>query len=293
MKNVYTIVAMTAAIWLTSCATLDIAELNRLNQTKFDALQLTPATEPNELRVDVIRQIQSTGDSTAQTKLVPYHPLGFDLGNGLFFDVNQNLSFRIDQLLKFKNDHAFEIRHIARPQNNKGVTVYAMRNDSLTVYPPNGRPRYYYHAVGSADSLSFLHRNRFMYNIVDSDSSLAYGNRRRFSNIIFQVDDDSYRLQRGRRRQYDYRLNDNSVFLEDDYIISLSDDQKRLEVLHVGARRTRLLYTAVRGENKIFFYDKHNRGTKIEFKDAGVDVFVNHTPQARYELADQMARNGD
>ena len=80
---------------LLSCNPLDLSTLDQ--DIKFEELDLKVSYELEDLRFDVIRQ--QTSDATSDvgdtdTEDVPYHPFGFDLGNGLFYDLNGNLGFK-------------------------------------------------------------------------------------------------------------------------------------------------------------------------------------------------------
>ncbi|MCL6260150.1 hypothetical protein M3O96_13695 [Aquiflexum sp. TKW24L] len=43
-------------ILISSCASLDRKEIKKLDRIQFQPLQINPELEPNDLRIDVIRQ---------------------------------------------------------------------------------------------------------------------------------------------------------------------------------------------------------------------------------------------
>jgi hypothetical protein len=146
-----------------ACSTLIITEIQSLNKHDFDSLILKPGIEPNELRIDVIRQTyeQNVTDSTKETKDSPYNPLGFDLGNGLFYDLNGNLSFKINYLLNYSSDSDFEVEIINRPSKNKGIIKYSFCNDSLRIsYPPKDKIYNKFNRTRQGDSISFNYKNK-------------------------------------------------------------------------------------------------------------------------------------
>ena len=127
---------------MSSCATLNISQIMNLEKTQFDSLCLIPDSEVNYLRIDLIRQTyEDVNDST--TKDTPYHPIGFNLGNGLFYDLNENLCLRLDYILEFSSDTNFEIQKINGPEKNRGITNYKFISDSLSVqYLPRKKKHY-------------------------------------------------------------------------------------------------------------------------------------------------------
>ncbi len=103
-------------VGLSSCATLSVREIKSLERVPFEPLRIEPTVEPNDLRVDVIRQTkQQMVGNTTQAVDVPNDPLGLDLGNGLFYDLNENFSLRLDYLLDFADEEAFELKKITTP----------------------------------------------------------------------------------------------------------------------------------------------------------------------------------
>ncbi len=74
-----------------------------------------PAFDIYEQRIDVIRQRESFAlDDQCVTEDIPYHPVGIDLGNGLFFDLNCNLSLLINKLPWVENEHEFSVEKLNR-----------------------------------------------------------------------------------------------------------------------------------------------------------------------------------
>ena len=108
-----------ACLW--SCrSTLNIAEIKTLQRDTFTDLILEPAYDFYNIKFDIIRQQQETNvNSMVTTEDVPYHKLGFHLGNGLFMDLNDNVY--IDLLVttavdKYEN---FEVEKTMDKKPNK------------------------------------------------------------------------------------------------------------------------------------------------------------------------------
>lgn len=274
-------------ILISSCATLNISEITNLEKAKFDSLVLIPDWESNNLRIDLIRQTyeEKVTDSTKETKETPYHPVGFDLGNGLFYDLNENLCLRLDYIMGFSKDNDFEIQKITRPSKNKGFTIYRFINDSLLVqYPPRKKIHYRYHRTNYPDSTAFMYKKRLKYAVIETDSSLIYSGKKRKWDIIKKIDDNSYYLNKKKWKQ-DYNIKNNDIFLENDYIISLTNNDSSIEIKsHRKRRKNRTLYTIEKDSDKIFIYNKNYSGLLIEKEDNNILIYRNETLLRKYEL---------
>ena len=176
--------------------TLKISEIKDLSKIEFESLFIQPDIEPYDFRIDIVRQTtdEQVNDSTTETEDVPYHLLGFNLGNGLFYDLNDNLSLRIDYLLNIDTKNDFEIEKVyskskwnRKFKNNEGnFTIESKRKkkiyDKLQVKYFN-------------DSLSISFRNKHRYSIVTVDSLTKYMSTKRvidkiqkkYKNFYYQI----------------------------------------------------------------------------------------------------------
>jgi hypothetical protein len=271
---------------ISSCATLNISEIKNLERIEFDSLKLSPDRETNNFRIDLIRQTQeeTVNDSITETNDTPYHPLGFDLGNGLFYDLNENLCLRVDYLLGFSSDYNFEMTKINRPEKNKGIIVYRFNNDSLTVtHPPRKKVNYNYHRVGIKDSVSFMYKNRLKYAIVENDTSFIYCGKRRKWDIIYKLDENQY-YQKIRRRKLNYQIKGNDIILKNNYLVSLTNNNMTLEIKKQGKRENRILYAIEKSKDKIFIYNKKYFGKKIDYDEDSITIYQNKTQLTKYKL---------
>jgi len=269
-----------------SCASLDIGEIRNHKKTEFESLRLLPGREINELRIDLIRQTYSehVNDSTVNTEDTPYLPLGFDLGNGLFYDLDGNLSLRIDYLLGFSPDNNFEIHEINRPEKNKGIITYRFNNDSLTISSQLiKRPHYYYHLVRSADKLSVMHKKQLRYSIIETDTSAILSGKRWKWAVINQLDENQYYLNK-RKKRVNYKLIGNEIFLNKNYIVSLTNDNLTLKIIRQGILKNRVLYTIENINDKIFIYNKKYHGLKIERDGSNIRIYRDNKLLVKYEM---------
>lgn len=271
---------------ISSCATLNISEIKNLERIEFDSLKLSFGRETNNFRIDLIRQnhIEIVDDSTTNIRDTPYHPLGFDLGNGLFYDLNENLCLRVDYLLGFSSDYNFEMSKINRPGRNKGIIVYRFNNDSLTVtYPPRKKANYNYHLVRIKDSVSFMYNNRLKYTIVENDTSLIYCGKRRKLDIIYKLDANQY-YQKIRRRKENFQIKGNGIIIKNDYLVRLTNNNTTLEIKRLGKREDRILYTIEKSKDKIFIFNKKYFGKKIDYDENSITIYQDRTQLTKYKL---------
>ncbi|MBN2610192.1 MAG: hypothetical protein JXB00_01405 [Bacteroidales bacterium] len=254
---------------------------------KFDSLSLIPDWEANDLRIDLIRQTyeEDLTDSTKETKETPYHPIGFDLGNGLFYDLNENLCLRLDYILDISKANDFEIHKISRPEKNKGYTIYRFINDSLLVqYPPRKKIHYRYHRINHLDSIAFMYKKRLKYAITETDSSLIYSGKKRKWDVIKKIADNNYYLNKKKWKE-DYKIENNDIFLENDYIVCLTNNDSRIEIKrHRKKRKDKILYTIEKGSDKLFIYDKNYSGLLIEKEGNNILIYRNKALLRKYEL---------
>jgi len=268
-----------------SCSTLNPQEIRSLKKTAFNPLQLRPGTETNDLRIDLIRQTETYNDtdSTTATRNVDYHPLGFDLGNGLFFDVNDNLSLRIDYLISASPDK-FNIKKTYRPQHNKKHTNYFFSNDSLLIKSEGSKKnRYIFHRSIHTDTMTYFHKNQFLYQIIVNDTSLLYGGKKRIIDGIYQSDANEYYVNNWKQNRF-FSLSDNEIQLEFIYKISMPDAETIL-IKRAGRKNDYLLYTLIQSEDQIFIYNKDHQGIKIVFEDQNkILLFWNSDLTTKFEL---------
>ena len=100
MKKIGCFVIFCIIGFLSTCATLNKSTINSLHREKLIGPFLQPDFELYDLRIDLIRNTttEEVNDSTETEKEMPYHRLGFNLGNGLYYDLNENLCLRLTDL---------------------------------------------------------------------------------------------------------------------------------------------------------------------------------------------------
>lgn len=286
-KQIVTIVLVT--ILLSACATsLNVSEINSLNRSHFDPLQISVGNELYNLRIDIIRQTDQNqlGSSETETVERPYHPVGFDLGNGLFFDLNENLSFRIDYLMNFDPYRAFGLS-TSYLKHEKPIKACRFRNDTLFMAAESlfGASNTFALVRRSFDSISYTNVSWNPILIWREDSVYLYGNRKRIVDRVFMKDDNHY-YRKSLLATNDYRLEDGEVTLSGHYLIRLAPEQDRIDIFANGFGKKYLLYSIVKGGNKIFIYNSFNYGKKLESEEGKLRVFNGDLQLYEYKLYD-------
>jgi hypothetical protein len=269
-----------------TCATLDVNEIRDLHRTEFSPVELRSGYEINNLRIDLIRKniTENVNDSVSETKDSPYHPLGFDLGNGLFYDVNENLCLKLDFLLGYSADKDFEIHESYRANHKRGVKVYRFCNDTFKVNYMYGKNLHYrYHIVPDGKGVTVMYNKKKKYSIAFTDTSAIYTENMIKPRIIQQAGKDQYDLNIRRRKDH-FRKTGSDVFLNKDYIVSLSRDNLTLEIKNPNKKKNNTLYTIVKSDNRIFVYNKKYSGIKIETNDDTILIYRNSILRTKFEL---------
>lgn len=270
-------------IFLSGCATMNIQEIVNLEHNDFDTLRLCPAVEPNGLRIDLVRKNRDVYyiDSLEYTELMPYQPLGFDLGNGIFYDLSGNLSFRVDYLLRFSSDSSFEIEASGK---KTARTIFHFDHDSLSFNrPPKTKIRQQYHRVVHGDSVFYSVKKGRDFTVVKTETDLFYMGKKRIWNGIRGVGEGRYELYR-KATKGEFSLNEHEVILSRDLMIRKNPDKKKLQIFRYRRKGPKLLLTIERSEDKIFVYDKHNAGKKIELIGNTLEISNGKKMLNRFEL---------
>ncbi|TDB61812.1 hypothetical protein [Arundinibacter roseus] len=272
-------------ILINSCATLDPAEISSLQRIPFEPFSLTPRVEPTGLRIDIIRQESSTGDSLIQTSEIPYHSAGYDLGNSLFYDLDNNLGFRVNDLLGSEASPEFKIILTGNPKGGSRFITYSLSNDSLKLRVNNrAKERYLWHREITADCTAYQYKSRLRYAISSTDSSLLYYPNKRLKEEIYQKNDSTFSWKR-RNREQPVLVTPREVKIHDRYLLSLSPNYLKMQVFQIRKRRNHLLFTVERSAEKILVYDENARGKKIQLEPDVLAIYRNKGLLQKYELS--------
>jgi hypothetical protein len=269
-----------------SCATLNVDEIRNLQKTAFDPVELIPGYETDKLRIDLVRNTftENVNDSVTETKDTPYHPFGFDLGNGIFYDVNENLCLRLDFLLGFSEDENFEVHGLCRANPGRGINIYRFSNDTFKVNHMYGKNLHYrYHRVSDANGVTMMYKKRTKYSIAFTDTSAIYSENLSQPRIIQQMGKDQYDLNIRKRKNH-FRKTGPDVFLDRFYIVSLAADRLSLEIKDPHKKKNNVLYTLVKSNHRVFVYNRRYSGIKLEMNKDSIVLFRNKTLWTKFEL---------
>ena len=211
-----------------SCATLNVDEIRDLHRTEFNPVELKPGYEINNLRIDLIRRnyTENVNDSVTETKDSPYHPFGFDLGNGLFYDMNENLCLKLDYLLGYSADKDFEIHESYRANHKRGINVYRFCNDTFKVNYMYGKNLHYrYHLVPDGNGMTVMYKKRKNIQLHSLTPLPFTAENMSKPRIIQQVGKDQYDLNITEKKGPFPESRFRTIFLNKDYLVSLADDQ--------------------------------------------------------------------
>lgn len=259
-----------------ACTSLSLHEINSLDKNSFDALQLDPGVEANDLRVDVIRNttLVYIDEYQYMEQPVPYHPLGFDLGNGLFYDLNGNLSFRIDYLLDFNPEDSFSIEENIKPETNKMRTLYQYSGDSLVFEKlQTGKQKLIYRKESYADSNLYYLKNKLKYKIIKLDSSMVYQWKNRKPQEIIRAGEGKFVIN-PKKGRWPNELKENEIQLGKVYIVrSVADGEAVTINTYNRKNKSKVLLTIQQSDRALYIFNKRDRGVKIELYDDHLIVF--------------------
>jgi len=275
-----------------SCTPLIIQEIGELRKTEFNDLELYPDVEPNELRIDIIRNSYSTYiNGILYSEDIPYHPLGFNLGNGLFYDLNGNLGLRIEYFLGIVSGRPFEIEENINPKNLNRNILYSYINDSLVATNLfNNTEKYKYHKIGQDDSVIYKTK-KFKYAVVKTDSTHEYIFRNRKPVIIYQFSKNHFSTGKNWNQRI-YYLIENQIILGKAYSVFITNDSKTIKIYTQRQKqKSRPLFTIVKSEGKLIIYNSKKVGKKIEFNDWGITVLGPQSLITTYKLKNTPGEN--
>lgn len=258
------------------CSTsLKISEIKELSKTKFDSLSIKPDIELYDFRIDIIRQTteEQVNDSTTETEDVPYHFLGFNLGNGLFYDLNDNLSLRIDYLLNIDTKKDFKVEKIY--SKNKWNRIYKSQEGKFTIEYPRKKKTYDIIQVENInDSLSISYKNKHRYSVVINDSLTRFMSTKKVLDKI-QKKDKYFYYQKYKKRVDEYKLEDKAIVLDDKYKITQNQTGDIIQIFRIGRKRDYHLYSIIQDDKNLFIYNDKFYGKKITMDNNKFTLYYN------------------
>ncbi|MCB0632143.1 MAG: hypothetical protein R2824_14105 [Saprospiraceae bacterium] len=271
-----------------ACQTSKPLRLSGVNMEKLEPLVLEPGYDPYALRIDVLRQKESGYDPVLEQydeEDAPYHPVGFDLGNGLFFDLNYNLSFKVNQLPGITDPNTFKVRVINNLLTDRGTT-YTIEPEQYCV-EKRGKQNCY-NTPREGDKLMIFGKRKLNYAIEEGQDQLTYiprENRPRLDVEILPNGEDHYYTD-GKGNSRHFFKKDNEINLVGRYLIKEVSDGKRLEIYKIWKRVNKVLFAIEKSDNTFYIYNRHRKGKKIEYDSGKLEVVRNNKVRTRIEILD-------
>lgn len=278
----------------TSCYIYQPFDKNEVeqNQSSSYELLLEASYELNDLRLDIIRQTyeEQVNDSTTETHNVAYHPVGFNLGNGLFYDLNRNLSLRTDYLLSIEELEDYSIKRVDFRGNFKDITTYRAKNADEICKKWNdlfGEERSHCTTVKSDErTVEVYHRGNLCYALSreESQSTFSRGNNRRLEYTIIKKEDDNYMVKL-RKRDRAFVKQGNTITLDNQYIVTFNEADNSIHICLKGRKRDILLYRLVKSDKEMYVLNPRYYGYKFELN--GDELVVSNSWTMLFQLIKQ------
>ena len=270
MKTVLPFLILLSMI-LFSCTSsrLSQADINKKTSQQFEDLSLSVGHEVSDLRLDIIRQttdcVDSEGVVTSQE--VAYHPMGFDLGNGLFFDLNNNLSIRIDSLYAIGTMEDYEI--VKTGNLNRKTRVVYTRNQNEICYrrvrDENDLFKFCLSEEEAEGSLELQRRGKRRYKIMrEEDNVCFYRKKDKRAQCINTLPSGKGFVHKGRGRTDNYLHKNNELILDDRYRVTINAAKDQIEISRIRRRTDQLLWTVKKTDGKLLIYNNRMIGRTLE-----------------------------
>ncbi|NRB51667.1 MAG: hypothetical protein HRU41_28600 [Saprospiraceae bacterium] len=270
----------------------DAESPSKSKATFFQQLELNVAYELEELRVDIIRKetTSADGDGNSTTEDVPYHPLGFDLGNGLFYDLNGNLALRLKHLFDLDGRNEFSLKRIERVQQNRGIEMRKVSEKAICREWRGilGNDRSRCLDVYDQDGVVQVSRNgRFCYQIVEEEGEVKFSRNRqgrRWTRLLEEGEQTFVEQIRDRRRDV-YTQENGEVRLGRDILLQVDETGKKIEIFRLRRNnlKPRLIFTLERKGQELLLKDRRRLIRRIGLERDKVTVYGRRRALFAYE----------
>lgn len=275
---------------LDGCTTLNKALIESSVRNTFQPIVLIPDYDVYNLRIDIIRQTEEEriNDSTKQTKDVPYHPVGFYLGNGLFIDLNDNISLLVPRLFNIHDHGNFIIVWSDDRQIFKSSVTYEKSDAAFTtqyegLFRTTTKTEIYHN-----DSMVLLNEGIFSRSkILTSDTTFIYQSGL-YKKTIYK-DDEGYFYKTLTGKESYKKINDE-IYIKSRYIIRNNGD--RIDIISRGLLTKEIpRYSIIKTGDRIFIYDPYYSGLEIRLSGNDMDVLRNTEKIYRYTLKSEPVQS--
>jgi len=270
-------------VFFYGCTTLNKTLIESANRNQLQPLVLIPEYDVYDVRIDIIRQTkeEEVNDSTTETKKVPYHNIGFYLGNGLFVDLNDNISLLVPKLFNINGNENFTIQQLYYNYLIKSYETYKKTDHTFSVYYNGFIKTNTEIEIENRDSVVLFSEGLFSkYKILKSDSSLTYQSGWNKISILKSEDGYFYNTLFGKE---EYKQINNEIYINKRYIIRSKGDM--IEIFSRGLFTDEILkYRIIKTGNLIYVYTPYYTGLEISKTGNEIEVWKNTTKICRYTL---------
>ncbi|MEM1323955.1 MAG: hypothetical protein AAGG75_27085 [Bacteroidota bacterium] len=251
-------------------------ESTQLDSEVLAPLQLHPKTLHHDLRIDLM-----IDDGLVSFKK-PHHPLGFDLGNGLFVDINDNLFFRLDRMMEIGEQEDYLIKYT---QQEKGRVFFKRRVDDQICeeWPEEDEVTYadckqQHH---DKDVSKVFVKGELLYEVSRRSDEIHYRNADKKNtnrSTVEKINDSRYVIHKPGNQQI-VQHHQDMITISGKIMLHKNPESRMLSIYTIELGDCKLLYHLQKGKNKVIIRDANFRGYLIErtantlkvFKDGELD----------------------
>ncbi len=265
---------------LQSCSPVLEQNITNLEKIDLEPLKLEPGYDLYSIRLDVIRETETSAGGQGGTQFASYNRLGFHLGNGLFYDLNNNLSILVDKLYEIKENENFEITERVTPQRRNRYTkegnTYEERYGTFLASTQMTR----FERDEEDGSLIIRESLLSKLRIYESEDELLM--KYPLGKTAIRWDGKGYEVKQlfGRRN---FVQIGKGVDLDGRYYITQRNNRIEIFRNRSFSNKRNLLFTIIQGEDEIIIYNKKNRGFRMIKNGNKIEYLRNRTPQVYYE----------
>lgn len=277
-------VLLLSAVFFTGCTSLDKELLQEpKNFEELEPLKLEPGIEPFDLRIDVKRQSRtesaaSQTEARSMTVELPYSPVGFHIGNGIFVDTNFNVCLDVLELFGLDALDDFTIQQTFANAMKKPLR-YAKEGDEFVLTVGKGGGKRIEADFGEGE-IEVERTPGSNYEIVREDDELAIvptGVLTGIEKHTITGGDDEYRLKKPLKKIY-ITKNKGTLSFGDEFSVEMRGNAVIITYLN------REEFRLVRVGGDFYFFDKSYIGFRISREGNVISVSEKGREQSQYML---------
>ncbi|MEM6723535.1 MAG: hypothetical protein AAF598_05815 [Bacteroidota bacterium] len=237
-------------------------DLSQIERIPFDDLKLKPAHNLLDYRYDVIRQ----GVSLDCWHEEESHPLGFQLGNGLFFDLEDNLTLDLFYMLELSKETGFTVLEsntlFPREQERK-ISVEANQSCAQMVNQENTFCLQY---EKTENGLDVKQNQRFLYTVLETNEGIQLLNRQgRMTDRIKALGKHTFTHHLNRDVEQ-FTKQGNNLRLKT-IRVTLTPAKDEIQIYRKRAGQYKLRHRIIRSKSHLYILDQFGHGSEIKIQE--------------------------